>query len=136
VEATLEHGVTAREIAVVSPFRRQNRLIRTLLRDRVGSRADEVAIDTVERMQGQERDMVILSLTSGSDAFVERMAEFYFLPQRLNVAATRARSKLILVGRTDWEDLFERRPDLQPQGEALRGLLKDAVVVEPKTWRS
>lgn len=136
VEVALEHGVAAQEIAVVSPFRRQNRLIRNLLRDRVGSRAEEVAIDTVERMQGQERDLVILSLTSGSDAFVERMAEFYFLPQRLNVAATRARSKLILVGRADWEDLFERRPDLQPQGEALRGLLEHAVKVDPEAWRT
>ncbi len=107
-----------------------------MLRDRVGSRAEQVAIDTVERMQGQERDLVILSLTSGSDAFVERMAEFYFLPQRLNVAATRARSKLILVGRADWEDLFERRPDLQPQGEALRGLLEHAVRVDPEAWRN
>lgn len=136
VAVALEHGVVAREIAVVSPFRRQNRLIRTLLRERVGQRADDVAIDTVERMQGQERDMVILSLTSGSEAFVERMAEFYFLPQRLNVAATRARSKLILVGRADWDDLFERRPDLQPQGETLRGLLTHSVVVEPEPWRN
>ncbi|MCB9497446.1 MAG: AAA family ATPase [Fibrobacteria bacterium] len=134
VQAALEGGVAPVEIAVISPFRRQNRRIRKVLRERLGSAAERIVVDTVERMQGQERDLVVLSLTSGSEPFVERMAEFYFLPQRLNVAATRARSKLVLVGRADWTDLFERRPDLQEQGNSLRALLEEASIVDPLAW--
>ena len=49
-------------------------------------------------MQGQERDVAFLSLTSGSfDAGLQR-AGFYFMPNRLNVAITRARAKRIVVG--------------------------------------
>lgn|GEM_PF-6671628 len=49
-------------------------------------------------MQGQERDVVFLSLTSGKfDTDLQR-ASFYFMPNRLNVAITRARVKRIVVG--------------------------------------
>jgi len=137
VERALQGGVPASEIAVVTPFRRQNRLIRNRLSRIPG--AQSVAVDTVERMQGQERDLVIVSLTSGNDAFVERLAEFYFQPQRLNVAATRARSKLILVGRGDWSELFERRHDLEGHGQNLSNLLTRAHRLSPmqeSTWQS
>jgi DNA replication ATP-dependent helicase Dna2 len=54
--------------------------------------------DTVERMQGQERELVILSLATGDEVFLGAVAEFFFQPQRLNVAITRAKSKLIVIG--------------------------------------
>jgi DNA replication ATP-dependent helicase Dna2 len=129
LEQAVLHGVKPEDLAVVTPFRRQNRAIRNLLRKRLGKASEEIAVDTVERMQGQEREMVIVSLTSGSDAFVERIAEFYFQPQRLNVAATRARCKLVLVGRSDWSDLFERRPDLEEHGVKLADLLSRATKI-------
>lgn len=138
--AALQAGVPATELAVVTPFRRQNRVIRTLLRNRLGGKAESIAVDTVERMQGQEREMVVVSFTSGSDSFVERIAEFYFQRERLNVAVTRARCKLVLVGRLDWSDLYERRPDLIEQGEAIQSLLKCATKVdvsgENRFWRN
>jgi len=129
LEEAVRSGVKPQELAVVTPFRRQNRAIRNLLRVRLGVVSEAIAVDTVERMQGQEREMVVVSLTSGSDAFVERIAEFYFQPQRLNVAATRARCKLVFVGRSDWSELFERRPDLEEQGLKLNDLLSRATKV-------
>lgn len=140
LEESLRVGIPAKELAVVTPFRRQNRVIRSLLRSRLGSKADSIAVDTVERMQGQEREMVVVSFTSGSDSFVERIAEFYFQRERLNVAVTRARCKLVLVGRLDWSDLYERRPDLIEQGEAIHSLLNCATKIDlaagDKSWRN
>ena len=51
-----EHGVPADAIGVVSPFRAQVVLLRKLLQD------TGVTVDTVERFQGGERDIMILSL--------------------------------------------------------------------------
>lgn len=98
----LASGVPAHEIAVVAPYRAQGRVIRRQLAKRCSDiEPDELAkvtIDTVERMQGQERDVVFLSLTSGKfDTGLQR-ASFYFMPNRLNVAITRARVKRIVVG--------------------------------------
>jgi superfamily I DNA and/or RNA helicase len=51
-----------------------------------------VSVDTVERFQGGEREIMILSFVrSQSSGFV-------FDDRRLNVAITRARRKLVLVG--------------------------------------
>jgi DNA replication ATP-dependent helicase Dna2 len=96
----LEAGIPASEIGVVAPYRAQGREIRNLLRQVVldDNVRRQIVTDTVERMQGQERDLVILSLTTSNPAFAANLAEFFFQPERLNVAITRPRSKLIIVG--------------------------------------
>jgi DNA replication ATP-dependent helicase Dna2 len=92
-------GLDWREIGVVVPFRRQARMLRQRLAARAPDRKSPptLVIDTVERMQGQEREVVIASFATSDEAYAHRLAEFLFLPQRLNVAATRPRTKLILV---------------------------------------
>lgn len=89
------------EIAVVSPFRAQLRLIRTLIKrglDAAGVRAPLPVIDTVERIQGQEREMVVVSLVaSDPDHLGGEAARFFYSGNRLNVTITRARTKLIVV---------------------------------------
>lgn len=78
-------NVSPQSIGVVSPFRAQVVLLRQML-DGVG-----VAVDTVERFQGGERDIMILSFVRS------RGTNFVFDDRRLNVAITRARRKLVLV---------------------------------------
>jgi hypothetical protein len=53
--------------------------------------------DTAERMQGQERDVVIICLGYQSAELVSREVEFLFSKQRLNVAISRAKKACILV---------------------------------------
>ena len=49
-------------------------------------------------MQGQEKDVIIFSLTSGNLEYMKEMEEFLYNPHKLNVAFSRAKSKLIIVG--------------------------------------
>ena len=97
--AAVSGGVPLSEIGIVSPYRAQGRAIRKLLSKRFGeSAARKVVADTVERMQGQERELVILSLATGDEAYLAAIAAFFFQPERLNVSITRAKTKLITIG--------------------------------------
>lgn len=100
IQALLEHNISTEEIGVVVPYRAQSRLIRSLLRRTIINETtwSKIIVDTVERMQGQEREVVLVSFATASPAFASQMADFLFQPQRLNVAVTRPRTKLILIG--------------------------------------
>jgi DNA replication ATP-dependent helicase Dna2 len=98
-EAAIGGGLAPREIGIVTPYRAQGRAVRNLLVARLGRAvARDMVADTVERMQGQERELIVLSLATGDEVFLGAVAEFFFQPQRLNVAITRPRSKLIVIG--------------------------------------
>ena len=119
----LNSGVPAAEIAVVAPYRAQGRAIRHRLKKSCPDYPDDelarITIDTVERMQGQERDVVFLSLTSGRfDAALQR-ASFYFMPNRLNVAITRARVKRIVVGSSRLTQARFESPELQQWADSF-----------------
>ena len=72
-------------IGVISPFRAQVVLLRRLLE------GTGVGADTVERFQGGERDVIIMSFVRS------RGTNFVFDDRRFNVAITRARRKLVMV---------------------------------------
>jgi DNA replication ATP-dependent helicase Dna2 len=97
--AAADGGFPLAQIGIVTPYRAQGRALRSLLIRRFGrAAARQLVADTVERMQGQEREMIIVSLATGDEVFLQAVAPFFFQPQRLNVAVTRAISKLILIG--------------------------------------
>ncbi len=121
----IDSGVEPKDMGVVTPYRAQAREIRALLRQgaRCRMRIDDLVVDTVERMQGQERDLVILSLTTSNPAFALGLADFFYQPERLNVAVTRPRKKLIIVGSAH---LFSIEPD-EPELQEAIALLEDLV---------
>jgi DNA replication ATP-dependent helicase Dna2 len=97
--AALAGGLAGADIGVVTPYRAQGSAVREALRRTVGQEAARVIVaDTVERMQGQERELVIVSLATGDESFLSAVAGFFFEPQRLNVSITRAKTKLIVIG--------------------------------------
>ncbi|POF32613.1 AAA domain-containing protein [Roseibium marinum] len=81
-------------LAMVSPHRSQNAKIRNALPDRLRAGA---FVETVDRIQGKERDAVVLSYCVADAEFALAEADFIFAPERLNVAITRARAKLIVL---------------------------------------
>ena len=80
--------------AVISPHRAQNAAIRALLPPALKA---DAFVETVDRIQGKERDAVILSYCVADPEFALAEADFIFSPERLNVASTRARTKLVLI---------------------------------------
>ena len=85
----LASGLSPRDIAIIAPYAAQVRLLRSTTPDR------DLEIDTVDGFQGREKEAVLIS-TVRSNA----NGEIGFLgdQRRMNVALTRARRKLIVVG--------------------------------------
>lgn len=97
-------------IGIVVPHRAQ----KAALRRRFPALAAADAIDTVERFQGGERDVIIVSATASDPSYVLAEAGFLLNLNRLNVAISRPRRKLIVIASstifrllTDDLDLFE-----------------------------
>ena len=93
----VEAGLESSEIGVVTPYRKQAKQIRNALKKHRADFFKTIVADTVERMQGQERELIIISCCSTDLLFIKNIAGFFFQPQRLNVAITRPKTKLILI---------------------------------------
>jgi DNA replication ATP-dependent helicase Dna2 len=99
IESAIDAGLGPENIGVVTPFRSHAKALKSKLADRKGIFSSKTIVtDTVERMQGQEREMIIISLCSSDLQYISAIAEFFFQPERLNVAITRPQTKLVLVG--------------------------------------
>jgi hypothetical protein len=93
----VRYGLNPNRLALVSPHRAQNNVTANRLRELLGgSDAALPVIDTVERVQGAERDVIIFAFTVSDPDHV--MSDFLNNPDRFNVAITRARQKLIVIG--------------------------------------
>lgn len=92
VERVLALGVAPAEVAVIAPYDGQVQRLRALLSARV---EQGLEVDTVDGFQGREKEAVVVSLTRANEA-----GEVGFLSdvRRMNVALTRARKKLVVVG--------------------------------------
>jgi DNA replication ATP-dependent helicase Dna2 len=104
--ALLAQGVKARDIGIITPYRSQVALLRRLLRSitpadtattplRMASIID-VEVDTPDRYQGRDKEVIIISLVRSNTR--GDVGELLRDSRRVNVALTRARSKLMLVG--------------------------------------
>jgi len=100
-EATIVHkwvatlvaaGITSSQIGIITPYQAQVVLLTSLLRSSYGP---ELEIGTVDGMQGREKEAVIISLVRSND---KREVGFLKDERRLNVAMTRARRHLCVVG--------------------------------------
>ena len=85
-------------VGVVTPYRAQAELIRDHLRAALSDEmAREVTVATAHRFQGDERDVIYFSPVIGP-SMTERQAAFAADPNLVNVALTRARRRLVVVG--------------------------------------
>jgi hypothetical protein len=75
---------------VVIPFTAQRDLLQ-------GELDDAVQAQTVEKFQGGERDLILMSMVASEPGYVNLLSEFLLSPYRFNVAASRMKRKLIIV---------------------------------------
>ena len=84
-------------IAIISPYREQIRILQDLLpgSPTLAVYRDRISVNTIDGFQGQERDIVYISMTrSNADSRIGFLSEI----RRMNVAMTRARKKLVVIG--------------------------------------
>jgi len=98
----LKAGVNYHEIGIIAPFRAQVAEIRRQIElDLIKYFEDpsdiKNIIDTVDRFQGDERDLILFSLTITGDSIPKLLED----KRRLNVAISRAKKKFIAIG--NWE---------------------------------
>lgn len=88
------------DFGIISPYRAQVRLIRRLLKMQRFYRRirQQVTVHTVDGFQGQERDVIVISMVRDND---EGQIGFLGDLRRMNVAITRARMKLIIIGNSE-----------------------------------
>jgi ATP-dependent RNA/DNA helicase IGHMBP2 len=92
VARVLALGVAPADVAVIAPYDAQVQRLRQLLAAQLDLGLE---VDTVDGFQGREKEAVVVSLVRGNEA-----GEVGFLSdvRRMNVALTRARKKLVVVG--------------------------------------
>lgn len=81
--------------AILTPHRAQRSLLKKELETDYGKAVD--VIDTVEKVQGGERDNVIVSATASNQSAIGKNVEFILSLNRSNVAFSRAKKRLIIV---------------------------------------
>ena len=89
VRELMDAGVEANQIAIIAPYAAQVRLLRGRLD------AQDLEIDTVDGFQGREKEVVLITMVRSNDR-----GEIGFLAdtRRTNVALTRAKRSLIVIG--------------------------------------
>lgn len=87
------------DVGIISPYRAQVQYLRQLIRKREFFKPYRqlISVNTVDGFQGQERDVILISLVRAND---EGQIGFLSDLRRMNVAITRARMKLIILGDT------------------------------------
>ena len=81
------------------------------------------AIDTVERFQGGERTVILVSATESDRAYLLASSEFLLDPRRLTVALSRAKRKMVLVAVRGIFSLFSPEEDVFTNSLLWRNLL-------------
>ncbi|MEO0877776.1 MAG: DEAD/DEAH box helicase, partial [Bacteroidota bacterium] len=100
--------LAAGSIGIITPYRAQIAQIRALLTEEELS-PEDYTIDTVERYQGGARDIILISLCTNSERQLQSLSSLSAegVDRKLNVAMTRARSHLVVLGN---EGILKRSP--------------------------
>jgi hypothetical protein len=85
------------DVGIISPYRAQVQYLRRLLMKREYFKPfrRQISVNTVDGFQGQERDIIVISMVRSND---EGQIGFLRDLRRMNVAITRARMKVIILG--------------------------------------
>lgn len=94
LQTLIGSGVPVQDIGIITLYRHQLALLRQMTKHL--SNCSEVEMNSVDKYQGRDKDVVILSLVRSNEAqFVGDLLKDW---RRVNVAFTRARTKLIILG--------------------------------------
>ena len=117
------------DVGVISPYRAQVQYLRQQLRKREFFKPFRhlISVNTVDGFQGQERDIIVISLVRSND---EGQIGFLRDLRRMNVAITRARMKLIIMGNAS---TMMRHPFYRKLYGYVKSLSRDELDGMPET---
>lgn len=112
-------------VGVVTPHSAQRALIIGDLRRAFGATAQQnwlirEAVDTVERFQGQQRDVIVASFAVGDPDLVAQEEEFLLSLNRFNVMASRPRTKLIVLLTNEILDYLSNDGEVLANSRAIK----------------
>ena len=111
VSDLLQNGVKINDIGIMSPYRAQVREIKKeikkILPRTILKPFETLFVDTVDSMQGQERNYIIYSLANSHPLESMRRLDFFYSPNRLNVAITRAIKKCLVIANYKVFDIID-----------------------------
>lgn len=96
--------VTAENVLVVSPYNMQVNKLKQAL-------PESARVGTVDKFQGQEAEVVIISMATSSGEDQPRNIEFLYSKNRLNVAVSRAKCLAILIANPELMDIACKTPE-------------------------
>jgi hypothetical protein len=125
-------------LGVVVPHRAQRAALQQAfpelcVLDAVSGLPSRSAIDTVERFQGGERTVILVSATESDLAYLLSSSEFLLDPRRLTVALSRAKEKMILVASRSVFSLFSPDEEVFANSQLWKNLLLRTCTV--KLWK-
>jgi uncharacterized protein len=85
-----EHRMTAENILVIAPYNSQVNLLKSVL-------PPDARVGTIDKFQGQEAEVVLVSMATSSGDYLPRNIEFLYDKNRLNVAISRAKCLAVVV---------------------------------------
>lgn len=110
VQRSLNAGVDASDVGVITPYTGQKGLVESELASEFDAdTAEKIKVQTIDSFQGGQREVILVSFTVSNDRNNSGFLAFPNEgPRRLNVALTRAKKRLVLVG--DWDTLSSIAP--------------------------
>ncbi|TAP42953.1 TM0106 family RecB-like putative nuclease [Arthrobacter sp. S39] len=111
--------LTAEDVLVVAAYNAQVQLIRHAL---VQAGLDGVRVGTVDKFQGQEAPVVLVSMACSTVAEAPRGAEFLLNRNRINVAVSRGQWRAVIVRSPELTSYMPRKPEVLEQLGAFIGL--------------
>jgi len=127
-----EHG-----LGVVVPHRAQRAALQAAIpllttRDPATGAITRSAVDTVEKFQGDERTVIMISATESDHDYLLASSGFLLDPRRLTVALSRAKCKMILVAARSVFSLFSADEETFAHAQLWKDLLRRTCTV--KLW--
>jgi len=111
VSDLLNNGATLNDIGIMSPYRAQVREIKKEIKKNIPKTIynpfESLFVDTVDSMQGQERNYILYSMANSHPLESMRRLDFFYSPNRLNVAITRAIKKCVVIANYKVFDIID-----------------------------
>jgi hypothetical protein len=120
----IEKSPSSESIGVVTPHNSQKGLLKSLCND------EKAQIDTVERFQGGQKDIMILSSTVSDFNYIQKESEFILNPERLNVALSRMKKKLIVMAPRNIFNIIQDDVSKYNRSVIWKGLYKELNISE------